>query len=718
MNKIILALVVLALSLICAPARAQVQPGNGAPIVILATGQSNFVRAETLSWTPAPNVFSWNFNGSITFVDGAVGTSFVPLTSNFTTVIRQPEAFASVIGRANPGRPVYVIDIAIGSQPISQWLPGASAPDMFANVVANVVPALAQIGVSKIDIMLWWEGENQTLTSQELYVDNFNQMMARFQAQSWFPSYTPVMIYGIAPTSISGLPFSDTTNSKLQMAARQNSDVRRFVYTASLGPSVWLDALHFNGAGHLAAGELVASAYLNGDSHLPATDPISNSLRPSALGRPSTRNLILEGDFTTNQWNFGTTFTAAADATLIADQWAWAQSGAGVVTIAKTADAPTAAQAGMFTQHCLDVAVTTADASITNPDYYGIKHTVNARRSSFLGFGQAGGLPITISFWVKSSVIGNYFVAVENSALNRSFNTQYTIYTADTWEKKFVTVFADASGTWQYSSGAGLILFFTLASSDTYLFTPDTWNATDARVGNVTRANAVGTIGNHFKLALVQAEEGVGPPSVYQRREPPQFSDGLGVLPVANGGTGIANASIVSPTIFTRAAPVAPQNSGDTNDSSSGSGSYRAYNLTASVPASFMVANRVLKVTAAFRITTGTVPTAVDFQLKYGGTVVAHVGGNTPTASVTNTQFVLQWLTQATAAPGASVNTETAMIGNANGLGGSTVQSDTAQPVALATNGTLAITVESKWAGAGTGVNQIKLSQLIVEAIN
>src|SRR6185295_9462118 len=493
--------------------------GNVTPIVILATGQSNFVQAPSYTWTPASNIYSWTFNGSITFVDGAVGDAFLPLTTKYGTIIRQPEAFASALGLLFPGRKIYVINISIGSQPISQWLTGASAPDMFANIVANMTPALAAIGVSKIDIMLWWEGENQSLTSQELYVDNFNTMMARFQAQSWFPSYTPVIMYGIAPTSISTLPYSDTTNSKLQMAARQNSDVRRFVYTAVLGSSIWLDTLHFNGVGHFSAANLAVSAYLNGDTHLPSVDPVSGSLRPSVLGRASNRNLILGGDFTTNRWSFGTSFVAAANGTAIADNWTWVQSGAAVVAVGQTADAPTIAQAGMFTQHCLDVGVATADATISGVDYYGLLHVIDGRRTSFLGFGQTTALPVTISFWVKSSVIGNYFVAIENNAQNRSFCSQYAILVANTWEKKFVTIFGDTSGTWSQSAGTNFKVFFSLASSDNYLFSPDLWNAGDVRVGSATRANAVATVGNHFKLALVQLEEGVGPPAVYQRPE-------------------------------------------------------------------------------------------------------------------------------------------------------------------------------------------------------
>jgi hypothetical protein len=172
------------------------------------------------------------------------------------------------------------------------------------------------------------------------------------------------------------------------------------------------------------------------------------------------------------------------------------------------------------------------------------------------------------------------------------------------------------------------------------------------------------------------------------------------------------------PSGFIAQRALSVQNSGDTNDSATGSGSYRAYNRTYTIPANFLTSARALRITAHYRVTTGTAAPALEIQLKVGGTVVAHYGPNTPANNVVNSQLTNQWILQATAAPGASVNTETAMISNANGIGSATVESDTAQPVALATNGTLVITIESRWATAGTGTNQLKLSQFIVEAIN
>lgn len=175
----------------------------------------------------------------------------------------------------------------------------------------------------------------------------------------------------------------------------------------------------------------------------------------------------------------------------------------------------------------------------------------------------------------------------------------------------------------------------------------------------------------------------------------------------------------IATTAFVTARLLSAQANGDTNDSASGSGAYRAYNLTYSVPANFLAQNRVLRVTAHFRVTTGSAPPVLDIQLKLGGTVIAHYQPGAPSGvSVTNRQLGLVWLVQATAAPSASSATEAVMFGNSNAVGSTVVGSDTAQPVNLATNGALVLSVESQWATAGTGTNQLRLSQLVVEALN
>ena len=106
---------------------------------------------------------------------------------------------------------------------------GASVPDMFQNILNNITPALAAIGRTEIDVLIWWQGETQT-SSPEDYVTNWESVHGRFIAQSWFPRTTPVILFGLAPTTISGSVRSDITNAYLQTIGRNDLDMRTFVY--------------------------------------------------------------------------------------------------------------------------------------------------------------------------------------------------------------------------------------------------------------------------------------------------------------------------------------------------------------------------------------------------------------------------------------------------------------------------------------------------------
>ena len=70
---------------------------DGEPIVILATGQSNFVQTPAFSWSPESRAKIWNYNHA----DGHVGTAFVPLPSS---TINVADKFASEIARRKPAR--------------------------------------------------------------------------------------------------------------------------------------------------------------------------------------------------------------------------------------------------------------------------------------------------------------------------------------------------------------------------------------------------------------------------------------------------------------------------------------------------------------------------------------------------------------------------------------------------------------------------------------
>jgi hypothetical protein len=160
------------------------------------------------------------------------------------------------------------------------------------------------------------------------------------------------------------------------------------------------------------------------------------------------------------------------------------------------------------------------------------------------------------------------------------------------------------------------------------------------------------------------------------------------------------------------------QNSGDTNNSASGSGADYVHSLTYSIPANVLKAGRSLRVTAHFRLTSGSSAPTLAVKLKLGSTVVSENIQSAVGNSLTNNQYAVTWFIQATAAPGAAANVEVAVQSSNNAAANANVHNTTDMPVALATNGALTLAIASQWATAGTGTSTLKLSQLIVESVN
>lgn len=516
------------------------------PIVILATGQSNFTRTPAFTWTPADNCFVWNWDG----VHGHVGTAFVAVDSTAMNVARK---FASDVAKVNATRTVYLINISFSGQDISHWQTGASAPDVFQNILNNITPALAAIGRTEIDALIWWQGETQT-SSPDNYVADWQTVFSRFTEQSWFPRATQVILFGLAPTTVSGQIRTDITNAYLQTIVRADPDMRAFVYPGSFVGADWDDTLHLSASGYDKCGAMVANEFIYGPHRNSLVDPVSGSIRSSIIGRPAFRNLLGGGDFTTNPWQRGTTFTSVPNAAYTADRWQYVFTGAGVVDISKAVDAPMIAQAGMFTQHCLDLVVTTADASIGATDSYFLSHKIEGLNASFLGFGQADARRITVSFWVKSTKTGIFYVAIRNNGGTRSYITAYTINASNTWEFKSVSIPGDVAGAWLYTNGIGIGVAWILACGSNFYGAADFWNGANV-LGTASQVNALDTIGNHFKLALVQVEEGIGASPFEQLpqdvvldrcRRYYRKSFGLGAAPIQNVGSNVGAAFAVS----------------------------------------------------------------------------------------------------------------------------------------------------------------------------
>ena len=253
------------------------------------------------------------------------------------------------------------------------------------------------------------------------------------------------------------------------------------------------------------------SLILDGTTGVPVTTvtgtlPEANGGTGTTVGYCGFKNKIIGGDFTTNPWQRGTSFSALGNV-YFADRWFKFTTSSAVITASRAADAPTATEAGIFTQHCMSLAVTTADAVVAAGDYFTVSQTTEGSNTASFGFGQTGSRNITLSFWVKGTKTGIHCVSIRNDGYNRSYVAEYTIVASNTWEKKTITIPVDTAGTWLYDNGVGLRLHFTLMCGTDNQTTANTWAAGNF-IATSNQVNALDSTSNTFKLALVQLEAG------------------------------------------------------------------------------------------------------------------------------------------------------------------------------------------------------------------
>jgi hypothetical protein len=169
-----------------------------------------------------------------------------------------------------------------------------------------------------------------------------------------------------------------------------------------------------------------------------------------------------------------------------------------------TAQQSTTAPAG-FTNSLL---ITSSSAySPSGTDIFNFEQTIEGCNVADLGWGTANAQPITISFWVRSSVTGTFGGALLNSAQNRSYPFTFTINSANTFEQKSITVAGDTSGTWLTNNGAGLTICLSMGAGTTYRGTAGAWAGT-AYYSATGAVSLVATSGATFYITGYQLEIG------------------------------------------------------------------------------------------------------------------------------------------------------------------------------------------------------------------
>lgn len=232
-------------------------------------------------------------------------------------------------------------------------------------------------------------------------------------------------------------------------------------------------------------------------------DKMTTSDGVSSSGLYGFKNRILNGQMVIDQRNAGALMNPMADSTYYLDRWRASSSQASKLSIGQNAGSVTP-PAG-FTNY---MGFTSLSAySITSTDIFGIAQNIEGFNVADLGWGTANAQPVTLSFWVRSSLTGTFGGSFRNSASSRSYPISYTISSANTWEYKTITVAGDTSGTWLTTNGIGILLFFSLGSGSTYSGTAGSWSGS-VYTSSTGATSVVGTNGATFYITGVQLEKG------------------------------------------------------------------------------------------------------------------------------------------------------------------------------------------------------------------
>lgn len=182
----------------------------------------------------------------------------------------------------------------------------------------------------------------------------------------------------------------------------------------------------------------------------------------------------------------------------LADRFGGYNKTGNTINMSQTADFPTQAQSGYQSRYALLVTNGTGVTPTTN-QVAGIYYRMEGQ-----DYARIHARKVRLQFWVKSSIAGNYALALTNAAETRTYVTTYNIPSASTWTPIALDIQLDSSGTWNFDNTGGLQIIWTLgAGSSIQAGSLNTWSGTAYASSTGSLANWIGTSSATFEITQV-----------------------------------------------------------------------------------------------------------------------------------------------------------------------------------------------------------------------
>ena len=234
----------------------------------------------------------------------------------------------------------------------------------------------------------------------------------------------------------------------------------------------------------------------------------NNNVQVATQNVLGVRNLIINGDMRIAQRGTSQTGLVSGNNFLI-DRWLFNLDTTGTWTYEQdTTDVPT----GQGFVSSLKLSCTTANASITGTKWMNLQHRFEAQFLQHLKWGTASAESLTLTFWVKSNKTGTYTLSIYKSeGTAYGISKEYTIDTADTWEKKTISIDAHTIDVIANDNGDGMRIYWVLDSGpDRKSSTLQTsWGVYDSTAFiSPSQATLADSTSNYLNITGVQLEVG------------------------------------------------------------------------------------------------------------------------------------------------------------------------------------------------------------------
>ena len=223
----------------------------------------------------------------------------------------------------------------------------------------------------------------------------------------------------------------------------------------------------------------------------------------NAGGGGVNRNVIINGAMNVAQR--GTSFTVTNEYGI--DRWFFRENTDGALTFSQDTTSPD----GFY--NSLKVNVDSVDSSIGSSQFAHVAQRIEGFNIQPFAFGSSAAKTIVLSFYVRCSVTGKFGGSVTNGENNnRSFAFTYDINSANTWERKSVTIVGDTTGTWNVDNSQEMAVFWSLGAGSGHKKAEGSWDAT-ASVQSASEASVelIGNASATWFITGVQLEVGQNP---------------------------------------------------------------------------------------------------------------------------------------------------------------------------------------------------------------